>query len=320
MSTISIDDTLHYTKDLTLLYAEDDLELQARTKEFFQELFKSVKVVDNGKEALQVYEKEHFDIVVSDVKMPFMDGKELTTKIKMINPHQCIIIISAYDDAECLLKFINLNIHQFLQKPIKVDNMMESLYYASKSIVNEKMVQEYRQTLEQKNRQLNTKGKELQTLVRILDVKLAQIAKDTEIVPDPNTTISKKHLEELQEIEIDMSGALVLIHLSKKLSIANIEVLASMLLSYALILEQEEACASLYKSIKKLSEALTSTPESFIKRVDAILILLESFTYILRMWRNNIVNSEIQKAFELHISMIDDIETILTIIGDKEND
>ena len=99
MSSITTDQTLNFTKDLKILYAEDDLELQAQTKDFFEILFSSVTVVNDGVEALEKYKKESFDIVISDIRMPSMDGIELATKIREIHYDQCIIIVSAYSNS-----------------------------------------------------------------------------------------------------------------------------------------------------------------------------------------------------------------------------
>jgi len=324
MNRITTDQTIQYTKNLKILYAEDDLELQTQTKEFFEILFKSVTVANDGAQALDLYLNEHFDIIISDIKMPTMDGIQLTSEIKKVNPHQCIIIISAYNDSEYLLHFINHNIQQFIQKPINIDNMLETLFHASKSIVNEFLIEEYRTDLENTNKELISKNSELQSLVRILDSKLLQIAK-TEDTKDKSVNLSKANidtadLKELKELEIDISGAAVLISLSKNLTLSNIQVLGKMFKSYAKILTLNEEYQELSTNIDELGLSLENAPESFIKRVNDISTLLESFIYVLRMWRKNIVDNEIQKAFELHLSMINDIQTIITIVDGTEND
>ena len=323
MSAITTDMTINFTKDLTILYAEDDLELQAQTAEFFRVLFKSVKVVNDGAEALELYKEEEFDIIISDIRMPKLDGIELTKKIREINPLQNVIIISAYNDNDYLIKFINLNIRQFLQKPIDVDNMLSTLYYTAKNIVNEKMVEEYRESLEFSNKALSQKNEELQSLVRILDAKLLQISKeDKEKIQDIDIStadIQEQYLAELKELEIDISGAAVLISLSKNLKVQNIQVLGNMFLSYANILSEYQAYNELYQEIEKLGNILNNAPQNFIDRVSDISTLLESFIYVLRMWRTKIVEKKFTKAFEFHSSMINDVSTIITIIDGSEN-
>ncbi len=323
MSMITTDMTINFTKDLKILYAEDDVELQIQTAEFFRLLFKSVSVVNNGEDALNLYKEEEFDIVISDIRMPKLDGIELTKKIREINPFQNIIIISAYNDNDSLINFINLNIRQFLQKPIDIDNMLETLYYTAKNIVNEKMVEEYRKSLEFSNKALTQKNEELQSLVRILDSKLLQISKeDKEKIQEidlSTANIQEQYLNELKELEIDISGAAVLISLSNNLQISNIQLLGNMFLAYASILSQYPAYNELNKEIERLGALLNNAPQNFIDKVNDIATLLESFIYVLRMWRTKIVEKKFTKAFEFHSSMINDVSTIITIIDGSED-
>jgi YesN/AraC family two-component response regulator len=294
------------------------------TKELFNTLLKNVTTANDGQEALSIYKQEHFDIVVTYIKMPFMNGVELTAEIKEINQDQCIIVASAYNDNEYLLDFINLNIKQFMQKPIKMNNMLEVLYDVSKKIVNAQLVEKYRKELESNNTQLKDKNDELQSLVRILDSKITQIAQKScnqiMCANFENITFSSEHLDELKELEIDISGASVLISLSKNLSLANIQVLSNMFLSYSTTISNYKEFEELASSIKDLANALNNAPQNFIDRVSDISILLETFIYVLRMWRKNLVENNFKKAFELHASMVNDITTIISIIDGTEND
>jgi len=320
MSNISINQTIKYTKNLSLLYVEDDLALQAQSKEFFEVLFERVVCASNGQEALEIYKHENFDIIISDIKMPIMDGIELTTIIKEMDPAQCVIITSAYNDAEYLMKFINLNIRQFLQKPINVDNMLETLYYVSKYIINATMVEEYRKTLEGTNKELKETNSELQSLVRILDSKLTQLAKkessSEEIINilQINLFFTKEQLQEIEALELDMNGVLSLIDLSQNLTSSNLGVLANIFNSYADIIQLHKVYNPLAIKISALAENLHNTPDACIKNFEKISTDLESFIYVLRIWRRSLLNNETQKAFLLHISMINDIETILAVL------
>ncbi len=324
MNKITTQQTLKYTQSLNILYVEDDLNLQAETNEFLSMLFKSVETANDGKEALQKYTNKEYDIVISDIQMPNMDGLKLTAEIKKIRPTQPIIITSAYNDLDNLLSFINLNIKQFMHKPIEMDNMLYVLHEVSKNIINERMIESYRKELEVTNKALQSKNDELQSLVRILDSKLIQISKDSPAesvdVNLDEISIDENDLTELKELETDISGAAVLISLSTKLTVANIKVLGDMFSSYSDILTQYEDYKKLTSQIALLGSTLNNAPENFIKRVEDISILLESFIYVLRMWRKNIVEKDIKKAFELHTSMINDINTIIVIIDGTEDD
>jgi len=324
MNKITTQQTLKYTQSLNILYVEDDLNLQAETNEFLSMLFNHVETANDGKEALEKYTNEEYDIVISDIQMPNMNGLELTTEIKKIRPTQPIIITSAYNDLNNLLGFINLNIKQFMRKPVEMDNMLFILHEVSKNIINERMIESYRKELEVINKALQSKNDELQSLVRILNSKLIQISKDSPTesadVNLDEITINENDLAELKELETDISGAAVLISLSNKLTVANIKVLGDMFSSYSDILTQYEDYEKLTSQIALLGSTLNNAPENFIKRVEDISILLESFIYVLRMWRKNVVEKDVKKAFELHASMINDVNTIIMIIDGTEDD
>ena len=131
---------IKYTKSLNILFAEDHDELRESTAEILSSFFKNVATVKDGQEALDVYIEQYkdntsnFDIIISDIQMPRLDGVELTQKIYDINPNQIIIILSAYDESKYLLPLVNLGIEQFIKKPIDYQELLTVLLEASKKI------------------------------------------------------------------------------------------------------------------------------------------------------------------------------------------
>jgi DNA-binding response OmpR family regulator len=115
------------TKDLDVLYVEDDLSLQEKTFSMLKNIFNHVGVASNGEEALTEYDKyyneneKYFDIVITDIKMPFLDGAKLSRRIKEINKDQIIVITSAHDESKYLIEFINMGIKKFIKKPFNID-------------------------------------------------------------------------------------------------------------------------------------------------------------------------------------------------------
>ena len=127
---------LQYTKNLNLLFAEDHEELRQSTTEILKNFFNSIDAVDDGDKALELYKKNSYNIVLTDIRMPVMDGIELTQKIYKINPEQCIIILSAHDESKYLIPLINLGVSQFIKKPIDYQELMDSLLKISKALIN----------------------------------------------------------------------------------------------------------------------------------------------------------------------------------------
>jgi DNA-binding response OmpR family regulator len=134
------------TSKLTILYIEDDVDFKEETCEILESLFRKVIIADDGMEGLVKYKKyfddnhSFIDLVVSDVNMPRLNGVELTKEIYKLNPEQFIIIISAYNDSDHLLEFVNVGIEYFLTKPLDLDTTMQLFYDTSLKILEKKDV------------------------------------------------------------------------------------------------------------------------------------------------------------------------------------
>jgi len=128
-----------HTKDLNILFVEDHKDLRVNTAHILNKFFNTVEVASDGLEAFEIFKKNRnkFDIIMSDIQMPHMNGIELTKKIYSLYPEQIIIILSAYDDSKYLHELINLKIEHFLKKPIDFQELLKALSNASK-VVNDR--------------------------------------------------------------------------------------------------------------------------------------------------------------------------------------
>ena len=123
---------LQYTKDLTLLFVEDYPQLRANTSEILKNFFKEVESASNGIEALELYKNKPYDIVITDIQMPKMNGVVLTERLYEINPEQIVVVLSAHDESPYLLPLINLGIEQFVKKPIDYQELLKVLLTIAK--------------------------------------------------------------------------------------------------------------------------------------------------------------------------------------------
>ncbi len=137
---INLNELKQDTQKLSILFVEDHDELRTRISDILVSIFGRVDSSVNGEEALAKYKifaeenNKNYDIVLSDIQMPRMDGIELTKEIYKLNPEQTIIILSAYDETQYLLELINIGIEQFIKKPIEYDELMLAFSSASKKI------------------------------------------------------------------------------------------------------------------------------------------------------------------------------------------
>jgi DNA-binding response OmpR family regulator len=134
------------TKNLHILFVEDYEELRVNTIEILDNYYAYCEEAIDGKAGLQQYINYHdkhgkyFDLVITDIKMPEMDGVTLVEEIYKVHENQPIIVLSAHNEAEYLLTLINLGIEQFITKPIDHDNMLSILYKVSKKINNKQLL------------------------------------------------------------------------------------------------------------------------------------------------------------------------------------
>ncbi|MCX6061508.1 MAG: response regulator transcription factor [Campylobacterales bacterium] len=125
------------TKHLSVLFVEDDALLRVRIVEILEEYFHRVDFATDGIDALEKFKHFHevkntyYDLVISDIQMPRMDGVQLTAQLYALRKEQPIVIISAHADIEHLIALINLGVAQFITKPIQYQQMLETLYAVS---------------------------------------------------------------------------------------------------------------------------------------------------------------------------------------------
>ena len=196
---MNIQSILKYSKHLTILYVEDDKHLLEETKEALEDFFHHVDVAQNGQVALETYEHYYknnacyYDIVITDINMPIMNGVELIKEIHKINIDQSIIVVSAYNDSKRLIELINIGITNFIMKPLSPSQLMSVLYEVSKQVSNQQQLIKYQQELEDINKNLDEKVKEqAKEIIFIQKISIEAIANMVESYDDDTGTHVKR--------------------------------------------------------------------------------------------------------------------------------
>lgn len=112
-------------RDKTILFVEDDVEIQNTTKEILQAFFKQVIVASNGIEGYDKYLSQNPDILFTDIKMPLMDGLELVSQIRAKDIEIPIVLFTAHNEQKYLMRAINMQVEGFITKPLKLEEMLE---------------------------------------------------------------------------------------------------------------------------------------------------------------------------------------------------
>lgn len=137
-----LNDLIQLAHNVRILYVEDEALIRENTMGVLSVIFTHLDEASDGQEAWELYQKQPYDIVITDILMPRMNGLEMIKRIKKMNPEQSIIVTSACDESTYLMELINQGIAQFIMKPIIIDQLNEVLLQALNNIDNKRKAQE----------------------------------------------------------------------------------------------------------------------------------------------------------------------------------
>lgn len=84
---------------------------------------------ENGREAVRLLEKSHYDLVITDIRMPVMDGMALLELMKETYPDVAVVLASTYSDFEYAREGMRLGALDFIPKPIVEKKLLETLNF-----------------------------------------------------------------------------------------------------------------------------------------------------------------------------------------------
>ncbi|MCV6607057.1 MAG: GGDEF domain-containing response regulator, partial [Campylobacterales bacterium] len=189
------------TKEFVVLFIEDDSDTRNNMLSLLESFFFKVDTAEDGSEGLKKYNQffnkngYFYDIVITDLEMPKINGFDLVNKLKSINPELHAIISSAYSDINNLKEAINIGVDGFLEKPFNQHNFYNVLYNCAKCILS-------------KNDE-RIKSAELKKAVDIKTKIIAESLKIDNMTQLPNSvalteklkTITKEHITVLLDID-----------------------------------------------------------------------------------------------------------------------
>lgn len=106
---------------IKILVAEDDVALNSLTRSALIDSGYEVVSAYDGRQALQQFEQQSFDLVISDVMMPYLDGFELAAKIRGLDNRVPILFMTALDDKASKQRGYGIGIDDYVAKPVDTD-------------------------------------------------------------------------------------------------------------------------------------------------------------------------------------------------------
>lgn len=123
---------------IKLLYVEDEAIIREQLERLLKRVVKDVITAKNGEEGLNAFKNESPDMIVTDINMPQMTGLEMSKEIRKLDKDIPIVITTAHTELEFLLEAIEINVSNFLLKPVDTGNLIKVIERKSHDIILEK--------------------------------------------------------------------------------------------------------------------------------------------------------------------------------------
>ena len=117
----------NYLSTLVVLYVEDDPDAREQFSEFLQRSVGTLITAANGAEGLDAFTKHLPDIVITDILMPVMDGLSMAVGIRRISSTVPIIVITAFEQSDYLMRAVNIGVDKYVTKPVNSSLLLECL-------------------------------------------------------------------------------------------------------------------------------------------------------------------------------------------------
>jgi YesN/AraC family two-component response regulator len=117
-----------------ILVIDDEKPTLSMFRLFLDAYGYTVYTAENGTEGLAIFQKEKPEIVLTDIKMPGIDGLVVLQQIKEINPNAAVIVITGHGDTALAEQAVALDAVDFINKPIKKEALEAALEKAKKKL------------------------------------------------------------------------------------------------------------------------------------------------------------------------------------------
>jgi len=192
-------------KYFSTLYVEDEEALRTKTAAFLSKIFKDVEVAVDGKDGLDKYLHNKYDIIITDILMPNMNGLELISNIRKKNKKQEIIITSAYAEQSYLTESIQLGVTGYIIKPLDFNNVIDVLEQSLDKLILVRENEMYKTKLEE---MVDEKTKKVIQLQNEQVSNYEHAIKSLVIMMERRDTYTGGHSERVAQYSKDIADAM----------------------------------------------------------------------------------------------------------------
>ncbi|MFZ4859222.1 MAG: response regulator [Desulfuromonadaceae bacterium] len=131
-------ETQEYLKSLTVLFVEDEDDSRELLSAFLSRLVGVLVTAQNGAEGLDAWRQHKPDIIITDIRMPVMDGLSMLQEIRTVDTEVPVIILSAFESSDYLKQSIDLGVCGYVFKPVDSAKFTKLLLKSARGLLLEK--------------------------------------------------------------------------------------------------------------------------------------------------------------------------------------
>lgn len=211
--------------EVKILVVEDEEIIRLMFKQSFENWGFNVDIAENGKEAIEKCQNEFYNIVVTDLNMPVMDGMELLKKLKSKWPYQDVIVVTGYATIESAIEAMKLGAYDFILKPVNFDHVQFTINKCFTKIKaqteNEELSRMNNQLMEineMKDKFLYITNHEIRTPLTIIKGYIDVLRS---LISNPNEEVNET-LTILEDTTAELNELVDRMHLLKSLELGDI--------------------------------------------------------------------------------------------------
>ncbi len=119
---------------MKILIIDDERSIRNSLKEILADEGYDVEVAENGVQGCEMVEKDKFDVIFCDIKMPEMDGMEVLDKLVQMGIDAAVVMISGHGDIDTAVECIKKGAFDFIQKPLDLNRILITIKNATEKV------------------------------------------------------------------------------------------------------------------------------------------------------------------------------------------
>lgn len=111
----------------SILVVDDELLIRDLLYDFFNEQGWNISIAENGEKALEILNSKNIDLVLTDLKMPVMDGLDLTSQVKESYPEIPVVIMTGYPSVDSAVSALRKKVTDYIIKPFNIKQLYKTI-------------------------------------------------------------------------------------------------------------------------------------------------------------------------------------------------